>query len=188
MATTMAARIRGYDNNHGTGAMPVIPNDATSNVEYVSGGAYYIHTKATPHLYWSIRNGNNGFITLDTRRQPNSESIAMTRESLHQHRKMIALSLKDGIQLLALSSSGSHNIGVMGQSVSVNATSFRFSLGSFTMETSGMPGMRNSNTPQCQPSLTNSSTLVRSGSLCTRVATKESLRSLPLIQRLGVCE
>jgi hypothetical protein len=34
------------------------------------------------------------------------------------------------IQLLALSSSGSHNIGVMGQSVSVNATSFRFSLGS----------------------------------------------------------
>ncbi|KAJ5043871.1 hypothetical protein NUH16_000664 [Penicillium rubens] len=115
----MAARIRGYDNNHGTGAMPVIPNDATSNVEYVSGGAYYIHTKATPHLYWSIRNGNNGFITLDTRRQPNSESIAMTRESLHQHRKMIALSLKDGIQLLALSSSGSHNIGVMGQSVSL---------------------------------------------------------------------
>jgi hypothetical protein len=121
-------------------------------------------------------------------RQPNSESIAMTRENLHQHRKMITLSLKDGIQLLALSSSGSHNIGVMGQSVSVNATSFRFSLGSFTMETSGMPGMRNSKTPQCQPSFTNSSTLVRSGSLCTRVATKESLRSIPLIQRLGVCE
>lgn len=68
MATTMAARISGYDNNHATGAMPVIPNDATSNMEYVSGGAYYIHTKTTPHLYWSIRNGNNGFITLDTRK------------------------------------------------------------------------------------------------------------------------
>ena len=51
----------------------------------------------------------------------------MTRENLHQHRKMITLSLKDGIQLLALSSSGSHNIGVMG----LNATSFRFRLGSF---------------------------------------------------------
>jgi hypothetical protein len=49
--------------------MPVIPNDATSNVEYVSGGAYCIRTKTTPHLYWSVGDGNNGFITLDTRKE-----------------------------------------------------------------------------------------------------------------------
>ncbi|KAJ5868261.1 hypothetical protein N7534_002814 [Penicillium rubens] len=65
------------------------------------------------HLYWSVRNGNNGFITLDTRKATKFGINRDDSESLHQHRKMIVL--------------GSHNIGVMG----LNATSFRFSLGSF---------------------------------------------------------
>ena len=131
--TTMAARISGYDNNHATGAMPVIPNDATSNVEYVSGGAYYIRTKTTPHLYWSVADRNNGFITLDTRR---ATKFRITRDDSGKHspapeNDRRVLERKDDVQLFALNSRGSHNVGVLGQSVSVNATSFRFSFGSF---------------------------------------------------------
>ena len=62
MATTMPARISGYDNNH---------------------------------LYWSVRNGNNGFITLDTRKATKFGINRDDSESLHQHRKMIVLSLEE---------------------------------------------------------------------------------------------
>ncbi|CAG8904520.1 unnamed protein product [Penicillium egyptiacum] len=133
MATTMAARISGYDNNHATGAMPVIPNDATSNVEYVSGGAYYIRTKSTPHLYWFLHEGDEGKISLHTRKATkfriNRDDSGKTSPAPEKDRRV--LERKDDVQLVALDSRGSHNVGVWNQSVSTTVTSFRFTFGSF---------------------------------------------------------
>ncbi|CRL30432.1 unnamed protein product [Penicillium camemberti] len=131
--TIMAARISGYDNNHATGAMPIIPNDATSNVEHVSGGAYYIRTKSTPHLYWFLQNQDHGTITLDPRKatkfQINRDDSAKPSPAPANDRRV--LERKDDIQLVALSQSGTHTIGVSGDNVSTAAASFRFAFGSF---------------------------------------------------------
>ncbi|KAJ5847970.1 hypothetical protein N7455_011927 [Penicillium solitum] len=114
--TIMAARISGYDNNHATSAMPIIPNDATSDVEYVSGGAYYIRTKSTPHLR-------------ATRFQINRDDSAKPSHAPANDRRV--LERKDDIQLVALNQSGTQPFGVSGDSVSTAVASFRFAFGSF---------------------------------------------------------
>lgn len=130
MPTTMVARISGYDNNHATGTMPIIPNDATSNVEYVSGGAYYIRTKSTPHLYWFLQEPDHKLV-LDTRK---ATKFQITRDesakpSPANDRRV--LERKDDIQLAALNSRGTHAVGVFDTFVSVTSTPFRFAFGSF---------------------------------------------------------
>lgn len=131
--TIMAARISGYDNNHATGAMPIIPNDVTSNVEYVSGGAYYIRTKSTPHLYWFLQNHDNGTITLDPRKatkfQINRDDSTKPSPAPANDRRV--LERKDDIQLVALGPDGTQTIGVSDDHLSTAAASFRFAFGSF---------------------------------------------------------
>jgi hypothetical protein len=72
--------------------MPIIPNDPTSNVEYVPGGAYYIRTKSKPHLYWFFKNQKMESILIPEE-QPSSKSIEITQQNLHQ--QMIVEFLKE---------------------------------------------------------------------------------------------
>ncbi|KGO73642.1 hypothetical protein PITC_038370 [Penicillium italicum] len=129
--TTMIARTSGY--GEAPGAMPAIPNDATSNVEYVSGGSYYIRTKSAPHLYWFFQDKDEGRISLDLRKatkfQINRNDSGKASPTLPNDRRV--LERKDELALVALSSHGSHTIGISNHHVSTTPTSFRFTFGSF---------------------------------------------------------
>ncbi|KAJ6114475.1 hypothetical protein N7486_000253 [Penicillium sp. IBT 16267x] len=53
-STAMLIRISGYQKPaiYSGGVMSINVGDATADVEYRSGRAYYIRTKSTPHQYW----------------------------------------------------------------------------------------------------------------------------------------
>ena len=129
IGTTMAARISGYDNNHASGAMPVIPDDPTASVEYRSGGTYYIRTKSTPHLYWYI--GSHNRIRLDTRKATKFQIDREDAEQTEQTDSRRVLVRKDQVKLTALRSSGSSDIGVWDNLVTTTHTPYRFAFGSF---------------------------------------------------------
>ncbi|THC89146.1 hypothetical protein EYZ11_011404 [Aspergillus tanneri] len=126
--TTMVARISGYDNNHATGAMPIIHNDPTANVEYRSGGSYYIRTKSTPHLYWFLKDTN---IYLDTRKATKFQIYRDDSERNRQSDDRRVLERKDLVQLSALNASGSQDVGVSNQIVTTAQSPFQFSFGCF---------------------------------------------------------
>ncbi|KAG0160187.1 hypothetical protein PDIDSM_7714 [Penicillium digitatum] len=129
--TTMIARTSGSED--APGALPPIPNDATSNVEYLSGGAYYIRTKSTPHLYWIFQDKGQKIISLDSRKatkfQINRDDSAKPSPALPNDRRV--LERKDDIELVVLSPSGGHTIGVSNHYVSTTVTSFHFTFGGF---------------------------------------------------------
>jgi hypothetical protein len=131
--TMMIARISGYDNNHATGAMPIIHNDPTSNVEYQSGGAYYIRTKSTPHLYWFLPNSTKSTkrISLHTRKATKFQVNRDDSNLPGQQSDRRVLKRKDLVRLVALNASGNNDIGLCDKIVTITQSHHRFSFGSF---------------------------------------------------------
>ncbi|KAL1859845.1 hypothetical protein Plec18167_006317 [Paecilomyces lecythidis] len=128
--TVMAARISGYDNNHATGAMPIIHTDSTSNTEYKSGKSYYIRTKATPHLYW-FHDTSTSHIQLDSIKRTKFQFDRQNSGSTSPTDVLLVLERKDHVRLTALSASGNTEVGVCNSHVTTSAKSFEFTFGSF---------------------------------------------------------
>lgn len=136
VSTTMVARINGYDNNHATGAMPIIPNDPTSNVEYRSGGSFYIRTKSTPHLYWYLRERTSSRVHLDPRK---ATKFQITQDDpTDQANDKRVLERKDLVRLTALTGTGSYDVGVVGHTVMIMQFTYKFRFGSFYNQNLGV--------------------------------------------------
>ncbi|KAJ5549405.1 hypothetical protein N7513_006639 [Penicillium frequentans] len=169
--TAMLIRISGYQKPaiYSGGVMSINVGDATADVEYRSGGAYYIRTKSTPHQYWFWEQGYQ-FVQLgDVRKSkfhitrhgpPTPASNTATPASTEKPCDSRVLERKDIVIVSALGATENGVIGLQhsqlsapsiisiasGRSASF-ATPFAFPFGSFYdgnlgMNWSTFPGSR----------------------------------------------
>jgi len=126
--TVMIQRISGYDAQYG-GGLPIILNDPTSLVEYKSGRAYYIRTKAQPHLYWSLEQSG---IYLNERR---ATKFRIDRDDSRRKDNLddrVVLVNGDDVSLTALTAQRDDEIGVgANRTLVTNQSSLQFGFGGF---------------------------------------------------------
>ncbi|KAJ5998493.1 hypothetical protein N7451_006303 [Penicillium sp. IBT 35674x] len=160
----ISGQLSGYQKPaiYSGGVMSINVGDATADVEYRSGGAYYIRTKSSPHQYWFWEQGYQ-FIQLGDVRKSKfhiTRHYSPTPASTEKPGDSRVLERKDFIIVTALGATENGILGPQHSQVSAPsiisiasgrsasfATSFAFPFGSFYdgnlgMNWSTFPGSR----------------------------------------------